>query len=158
MIIDSPIGHLKLSFKAGRLQRVQQTSEKHSTELSKTKFSKTDINEEVIRWFELYAQGETTVVQAEWFDLQPCTPFQFRVWMGLAKIPFGATTSYGELGVQLGRPKASRAVGTALGKNPCPVILPCHRILRAGGHLGGFAWGAETKSKLLKHEQSPHCA
>lgn len=75
--------------------------------------------------------------------------FQRRVWAHLQTIPRGEVVSYQQLANQLGDPNASRAVGTACGANPIPVIIPCHRVLRTDGTLGGFAWGLESKIYLL---------
>lgn len=80
------------------------------------------------------------------------TAFQKSVWTRLATIPFGATTTYGELARALGSPKASRAVGLANGSNPLPIILPCHRVVGADGSLTGFGGGLEAKALLLAHE------
>ncbi len=75
------------------------------------------------------------------------TEFQRRVWRGLIAIPFGATMSYGALAAKLGT--AARAVGGACGANPIPIIIPCHRVVAAGGGLGGFSGGDGLDSKLL---------
>ena len=82
------------------------------------------------------------------------TPFQLRVWEALRAIPRGETTSYGALAVALGLPVgASRAVGTACGANPVALIVPCHRVLRTGGGLGGFGGGLDRKRVLLDLER-----
>jgi methylated-DNA-[protein]-cysteine S-methyltransferase len=78
------------------------------------------------------------------------TEFQKAVWQELLTIPFGKTSSYGELSDRLN--SAARAVGAANGQNPIPVIIPCHRVIAADGNLQGFAGGLETKEKLLRHE------
>jgi methylated-DNA-[protein]-cysteine S-methyltransferase len=80
------------------------------------------------------------------------TPFQIRVWRELAKIPFGSTRSYGEIAELIGHPSAFRAVGNANGRNKLPVFVPCHRVLAAGGKLGGFTGGIGLKQRLLAHE------
>ena len=80
------------------------------------------------------------------------TPFQMRVWEELNAIPFGTTISYGEQARRLDRPSASRAVGAANGRNPIPVIVPCHRVIGAGGSLTGFGGGLDRKKWLLEHE------
>lgn len=80
------------------------------------------------------------------------TPFQVRVWKQLAEIPFGATKSYGDIAECIGQPAAYRAVGNANGRNRLPVIVPCHRVLAAGGKLGGFTGGIRLKRRLLDHE------
>lgn len=80
------------------------------------------------------------------------TPFQKRVWAALRTIPFGHTTSYGELAKRIGEPKAVRAVGSANGHNPISIIVPCHRVIGARGDLTGFGGGIERKRWLLEHE------
>jgi methylated-DNA-[protein]-cysteine S-methyltransferase len=86
------------------------------------------------------------------------TDFQKQVWQALLAIPFGQTRSYGEIAVQLGNPKAMRAVGAANGKNPISIIAPCHRVIGATGKLTGFAGGLETKAYLLQSENRKSAA
>jgi methylated-DNA-[protein]-cysteine S-methyltransferase len=98
---------------------------------------------------EYFAGSRTT------FDLplEPSgTDFQLSVWELLRKIPYGVTTSYGELARRLGEPKASRAVGAANGANPIPIIVPCHRVVGSKGELTGFGGGIDRKRWLLEHE------
>lgn len=78
--------------------------------------------------------------------------FQRRVWNALQKIPIGQTASYQEIARQLGQPNAFRAVANACGANPLAVIVPCHRVLRQDGSLGGYRWGLERKRQLLDRE------
>ena len=80
------------------------------------------------------------------------TPFQFAVWDQLRAIPAGETRSYSEIARRIGRPRAIRAVGTANGANPVSIVIPCHRAIRASGHLGGYRWGLERKRRLLELE------
>jgi methylated-DNA-[protein]-cysteine S-methyltransferase len=80
------------------------------------------------------------------------SPFERRVWDLLRTIPYGATTSYGALARRLGDPRATRAVGAANGKNPIPIIVPCHRVVGARGELTGFGGGLDRKRWLLEHE------
>lgn len=80
------------------------------------------------------------------------TGFQRSVWQELLKIPYGQTTSYGELAGRLGQPKASRAVGLANGRNPISIIVPCHRVVGANGTLTGYGGGLPRKRWLLDHE------
>ena len=80
------------------------------------------------------------------------TEFQQSVWEALMKIPFGETQSYGELAAELGKPNASRAVGSATGRNPISIVVPCHRLVASSGKLTGFAGGIEAKQWLLDHE------
>jgi O-6-methylguanine DNA methyltransferase len=85
-------------------------------------------------------------------DLSSGTEFQRTVWRRLGKVKFGQATSYGELAEAVGRPGAMRAVGNAVGSNPLPIIIPCHRVLAANGRLGGFSGGLSRKRQLLKIE------
>jgi methylated-DNA-[protein]-cysteine S-methyltransferase len=98
---------------------------------------------------EYFAGARTT------FDL-PLAPegtaFQRAVWDALLAVPYGATTSYGAIARAVGRPAASRAVGAANGRNPLPIILPCHRVIGADGSLTGFGGGLHVKRYLLEHE------
>ena len=81
------------------------------------------------------------------------TEFQRRVWDELRRIPFGETISYGDLAGRIGKPTASRAVGAANGRNPFPVVVPCHRVIGHDGKLGGYGGGLPTKQALLELER-----
>ena len=81
------------------------------------------------------------------------TPFQQKVWKQLQEIPYGQTISYSQLAKAVGNPKACRAVGSANGKNPIPIIIPCHRVIASNGGLGGFACGLDVKIRLLELEK-----
>ena len=83
------------------------------------------------------------------------TAFQQRVWRELQRIPRGETITSAELAARIGSPKAVRAVGTACGANPVAMVVPCHRVVRADGSLGGYAWGLERKARLLRVEKLP---
>ena len=80
------------------------------------------------------------------------TRFQIKVWEALLRIPEGAVVSYGSLAHAIGRPKAHRAVGTAAGHNPIAYVIPCHRVLRANGGIGGYHWGTARKRAILARE------
>lgn len=98
-----------------------------------------------------YFAGELTA-----FDLSldlVGTDFQVQAWRALADVPFGTTVTYGEQARRLGRPNAFRAVGAANGRNPVPIVLPCHRVVGVDGSLTGFGGGLDTKRWLLDHEQ-----
>jgi AraC family transcriptional regulator of adaptative response/methylated-DNA-[protein]-cysteine methyltransferase len=81
------------------------------------------------------------------------TDFQLTVWHALQRIPAGKTTTYALIAEAIGRPKAVRAVGTAIGANPIGFLIPCHRVIRTDGGLGGFRWGLECKKKMLEWER-----
>ena len=85
-------------------------------------------------------------------------PFQIKVWEALLAIPSGQVTTYGAIAARIGAPKAVRAVGTAVGRNPLAALIPCHRVLRASGALGGYHWGLPVKRALLAHEAARHDA
>lgn len=80
------------------------------------------------------------------------TPFQQAVWAALRALPWGTTTTYGELALAIGRPRALRAVGAACAANPAALVVPCHRVVRRDGELGGYRWGLDRKRLLLARE------
>tara|TARA_B100000925_G_scaffold145501_1_gene108942 strand:- start:627 stop:905 length:279 start_codon:yes stop_codon:yes gene_type:complete len=82
------------------------------------------------------------------------TEFQIKVWKEIVKIPYGETITYKDLAVAIGKPNSSRAVANACGKNPYPPTIPCHRVIRSDGELGGYSGkgGVKTKKKLLEEE------
>ncbi len=106
--------------------------------------------------FQRYFAGELNIINQLPRCLDQGTLFQQQVWLALADIPAGKTLSYLQLAHQINRPKAVRAVGQALKRNPLAIILPCHRIIQQSGQLGGYAGqsqiGTERKQFLLKHE------
>ena len=81
------------------------------------------------------------------------TPFQMKVWKVMMQIPFGKTKSYKDVARVVGAPKAFRAVGSACGKNPIGMLIPCHRVLASDGSLGGFGWGLKRKQQMVDWEQ-----
>jgi O-6-methylguanine DNA methyltransferase len=86
-------------------------------------------------------------------DLTQGTPFQRDVWNALCKIPPGETRSYQQIAERIGRPRSARAVGQACGRNPIPILVPCHRVVATGGKLGGYSGGLHYKKALLAIEQ-----
>ena len=80
------------------------------------------------------------------------TAFQIKVWQSLLEIPFGKLTNYIEIAKASNQPNASRAVGTAIGKNPIAFLIPCHRVVQTNGQLGGYRWGLERKASIIKWE------
>jgi len=97
-----------------------------------------------------YFAGQRTVFDVPLEALG--SPFEHRVWTALRTIPYGTTTTYGELARRLGDVKATRAVGSANGANPIPIIVPCHRVVGSKGELTGFGGGLDRKRWLLEHE------
>ena len=105
----------------------------------------------LIKRLQVYFQGKP-IAFPDILYLATGTPFQQRVWRTARSISYGQTQSYGWIARQMNQPLAFRAVGQALGKNPLPIIIPCHRVLASGGGLGGFSGGLETKKSLLRLE------
>jgi len=91
-------------------------------------------------------------------DLSHGTAFQKQVWKTLASIPYGETRSYAWLAQAVKRPNACRAVGNANGKNPLPILLPCHRVIQSNGDLGGYSGGLHIKKYLLELEETGHAS
>ena len=101
-----------------------------------------------------YFEGDVDALDRIPAEPEGGTSFQRDVWKRLREIPAGSTISYGELARRVGRPSASRAVGMANAANPVTLIVPCHRVVRSGGALGGYAYGPDYKRWLLAHESN----
>lgn len=108
-----------------------------------------EIREDLDRYF----KGEKVEFRAE-IDISGLRPFTQKVLKELMNIPYGELRSYGWIGKRLGYPSASRAVGQAVGRNPIPIIIPCHRVIRQDGNIGGFSSGIHIKKMLLSIEGS----
>lgn len=106
---------------------------------------------EVERQLSEYFRGDREAFDLP-VDLDPVSEFDRRVLRAAAGLDFGEVVTYGELARRIGRPRAARAVGGALGRNPVPVVVPCHRIVRGDGGLGGYGSGVEYKERLLRIE------
>jgi methylated-DNA-[protein]-cysteine S-methyltransferase len=149
--MDSPVGRLLL---AGNEKELRHISFPHGKGVLKPERSwalKEEPFREAIRQLRAYFAGALKE-----FDL-PLAPqgtrFQRAVWQALRSIPYGATASYGEIARRIGKPKAVRAVGGANGRNPLPIVVPCHRVIGSDGSLTGFGGGLTTKQKLLDLER-----
>jgi len=97
-----------------------------------------------------YLAGEDVSLEPISVDISSATGFRRAVWEELRRVPRGTTVSYGELAARAGRPRAARAVGNIVGQNPVAFVIPCHRVVRADGSLGGFGLGADVKRYLLE--------
>ncbi|MGC8908483.1 MAG: methylated-DNA--[protein]-cysteine S-methyltransferase [Desulfomonilaceae bacterium] len=111
------------------------------------------VMKQLIRELDAYFSGAPlrflTPVDVSWGS-----PFCRDVWSALQTVPYGKTISYGGLAAMIGKPGAARAVGLAVGKNPAPIIIPCHRVIRSDGSLGGYGPGVALKQSLLDLEHS----
>lgn len=150
--VESPIGRLLLMSDGAALTVLHMLDERESVELPRGAVQDASARplSDAVRQLEEYFAGGRTA-----FDLPlrlAGTPFQRRVWQELQAIPYGTTISYGELARRIGEPGASRAVGMANGRNPIAVIVPCHRVIGANGHLVGFGGGLGRKRTLLDLE------
>lgn len=145
-IIDTPIGHFELIEKEGRLVYCNPTKKNITKSIPSLLLQKTidQLNE--------YFKGKRKQFK---LPLDPQgTPFQQTVWQALTTIPFGETWSYQKLAKSIKKPRAYRAVGSANSKNPISIIIPCHRVIRASGDLGGYASGLDKKTQLLRLENA----
>jgi len=153
--VDSPIGPLTLAGHGSaltNLRMVDQTYEPNRAgwSLDAAAFI------HVAKQLEAYFAGELVDFDID-IDLRG-TEFQRRVWKALLTIPYGETRSYGEIAEQIGAPGAARAVGLANGHNPISIIVPCHRVIGAGGSLTGYGGGLERKRTLLELERRRNSA
>lgn len=152
--INSPVGILKIVVNDEALIAVLWDNEKPNRVLlsSMEEDLQNHLILEVEKQLKEYFQGQRKV-----FDLplgMNGTPFQQSVWEELKQIPFGSTRSYKDIAQKLKNPKAVRAVGSANGRNPISIIVPCHRVIGADGNLSGFAGGVHRKKILLDLEQN----
>ena len=147
--IETPIGELLLVEEAGRVREISfQAARPRRPEAEWRKDARALAP--VIAQLDEYFAGRRRTFDLE---LDPHgTEFQRRVWSELRRIPWGETISYGELARRIGSPSASRAVGAANGRNPIPIVIPCHRVIGANGDLTGFGGGLPIKRKLLALE------
>jgi methylated-DNA-[protein]-cysteine S-methyltransferase len=157
-IVDSPIGPLLLAATPAGLVRVAFAIEDHDVVLAELagqvspRVLQTGRRlDDVARQLDEYFVGTRHTFDVA-VDLQLAHGFRRAVLMHLPDIPYGATASYREVATSAGRPRAVRAVGTACARNPVPVVVPCHRVVRSDGSLGQYRGGVETKQLLLAHE------
>ena len=147
---QSPIGKLLLIGNGGLLEELHFSNNLKQISISEDwQYDETCFKNVLEQLSEYFAGNRQE------FDLKIApqgTTFQKLVWQELQKIPFGQTTSYGEIAKRVGNSKASRAVGMANGKNPIPIIVPCHRVIGKDGSLTGFGGGLDVKRQLLKLE------
>ena len=149
--LDSPIGRLLLVRDEEGLRHIAFETGRHPTPLEPQWQAAREPFRDVRAQLAAYFAGELQVFEV---TLAPRgTPFQQQVWRELCAIPYGATTSYGAIARRLGEATASRAVGAANGRNPLPIIVPCHRVIGADGSLTGFGGGLPIKRFLLDLEQ-----
>ncbi len=149
--MESPLGALLIVSDEASLTRIGFSRGRHPGTAEDGWSRGGTVVAEARRQLDEYFAGRRTAFQ---LPLAPSgTPFQLRVWNALRDIPYGATRTYGEQARALGQPAAVRAVGAANGRNPIPIVIPCHRVIGGDGRLTGYAGGLEIKEHLLELER-----
>lgn len=147
--LDTPIGVLRIIADGDELLEVRFPN--NVADLVKMPFG--DVNKTpfklVVSFLEGYFNGDKGIWKGE---LISGSDFQRKIWEETRKIPFGQTVSYGELARHAGKSGSGRAVGTAMARNPLPLLIPCHRVIGSDGGLHGFGGGLDVKKWLLRHE------
>ncbi|MFO7957932.1 MAG: pantetheine-phosphate adenylyltransferase [Candidatus Brocadiia bacterium] len=147
---DSPAGRIALTVRQGKLVSVDLLRKGEQAPAAG------DTSSEVLKrctaLLERYFAGRNPNTPRELLDLSGATDFQRRVYEELLEVPFGEVVTYGELAGRVGSPGGARAVGQAVGRNPLPVLVPCHRVVAADAKVGGFGAGPRWKKALLSHE------
>lgn len=156
--LNGPLGPMILAATAQGLCGVWFEGQRHGPSAERqqswTPDPSNSLLQEATQQLQAYLAGEADGFDLP-LDLSAGTSFQQSVWQALLHIPPGQTRSYGELARLLNKPQAVRAVGAAVGRNPVSIIVPCHRILGAGGQLTGYAGGLWRKQALLQREGHP---
>lgn len=152
-VIDTPIDELRIVERDGAITAIEFAPHAPPTDAMGERDDTVPVLAAAVSQLREYFAGERTT-----FDLPlaaPGTDFQHSVWRELQAIPYGATASYGEIAARLGKgPGHSRAVGAANGRNPIPVVVPCHRVIGSNSTLTGFAGGLRRKQVLLDLERA----
>jgi methylated-DNA-[protein]-cysteine S-methyltransferase len=148
---DSPLGFIQLQFRDCRLWRVELCDGAYGLDADPA----ADMPEGVRRFvlqLDRYFSGQSFARSFAQLCPDSLTPFRKDIYRALLNVGFGQVVSYGQLAEMAGNPGAYRAVGTALAKNPLPLFIPCHRVIRSDGTAGGFVAGTAWKQRLLAHE------
>lgn len=165
LAFSTPIGWILIAGSPDRVRLVEFAGDKEPTEEDQEKIVRREYPEavpepardslllEAARAAVLKYLTEGVAAPAPPLDMGKGTPFQQEVWKAIARIPFGETRSYLEIAKDIGRPRSSRAVGQACGRNPLPLFVPCHRVTASRGKLGGFGGGLAIKKALLELER-----
>jgi methylated-DNA-[protein]-cysteine S-methyltransferase len=144
-ILESPLGLLYLIFTSGILTGISFSRPSNILLIRRDEF--TPARRELSEYFEKGRQEFACRT-----EFQEGTEFEKKVWQTLREIPYGETRTYKWLAERIGKPHACRAVGNALGKNPIPIIFPCHRVIETDGSIGGYSLGTDMKRRLLEIE------
>lgn len=142
----SDLGIIKISYQE-KIESIELVDKIDS------KNERSKLSDKIFTQIDKYLKGE--VKEFDIYDKLEIkgTDFQQSVWQELIKIPYGETRTYKDIAEKINNPRATRAVGSAIGKNPFLIIIPCHRVIRSDGKMGGFAYGLDVKEKLLYLEK-----
>ena len=159
-LVDSPVGDLLVANTKRGLVRIAYLDneppgdvlQQIAARLSPRVLEAPGRVDEIRRQLDSYFEGRLTRFELP-IDWSLVGPFGRRVLHRTARIPYGDVSTYGQVARDIGTPRAARATGNALGANPMPIVVPCHRVLRSGGALGGYGGGVERKKQLLALEQ-----
>jgi methylated-DNA-[protein]-cysteine S-methyltransferase len=152
-LVDTPVGELLIAATDRGLARIQFDPEGREEEALARVFGNRVLRspiDEVRRELDEYFEGRRHDFDLP-LDLR-VVPFNAEVLGQLARVPYGTTTTYGALAASVGRPRAARAIGTVMNRNPIPIVLPCHRVIGANGSLTGYGGGLPRKLQLLQLE------
>jgi methylated-DNA-[protein]-cysteine S-methyltransferase len=147
LVATSPRGLCRISYDADPDAEIERMSRAFGARVLRS----AGPLDEVRRQLDEYFEGRRREFELE-TDISELTPFNQAVLRRLARVPYGQVTTYGELASQAGRPRAARAVGSVMNRNPLPIVLPCHRVIGSTGSLVGYGGGLERKEKLLRLE------
>ena len=154
---ESPFGNiLSAATPKGVCYMAFSENDTSALDLLKLKFPNADFQQKS----DILQQNGLSIFQNDWSKIDQIklhlkgTDFQLKVWESLLKIPAGKLSTYGNMAKKLGKPNASRAVGTAIGSNPVAFLIPCHRVIQSTGNLGGYMWGTTRKTAIIGWEQS----
>lgn len=154
--LPPPFGTLFIRYRNGRLRSVRLVDtrgDNRANRLSGVSQAGRDerLEEKLRSDFQAYFAGQKAMFDYS-LDMENFSPFQRAVWAAMRDIPYGETRSYQWIAQRIEKPRAARAVGNACGRNPIPIIQPCHRVVASNGKLGGFSGGLDLKKALLKLE------
>lgn len=158
-VVDSPLGPLWIAVGPKGVLAIHYGAEPDAHELARIVrtygpgvLPDTRRTDPIARQLDQYWTGRRRAFDVP-VDLSPLTPFQRRILGATRRVAFGEVSTYAKVAAQAGSERASRAAGQALGSNPIPIVVPCHRILASDGSLGGYAGGLEAKRRLLSLER-----
>lgn len=150
--MKTPLGTLRIQEQEGKLTGIHLLTDGESKGVEQP----SELTREAAKQLLEYFRGKRTEFDLP-LDFSKGSPFMREVWKQMAQIPYGKTISYGELAEKAGNKKACRACGTAVGRNPFIIVVPCHRVIKGDGSIGGFAPGVDKKRILMNVEGIELC-